>query len=360
MNKVLFVGSLQKGYFIEETHDVKYTGEHLTITEQINEILSAEIYSCIVIDVSQFSQLHSELVSEIIKIRTAKNCQIIIMAVGFSSKSLLIKSLRENGFEFFIFSPILSHQKREFNDAVAGISTAFNDEEFIEQTVDSNSTPAPEKRKSNTIAVVGAGSRIGTTTQAIQMVKYLLLNGFTAAYIEMNNNHYVERLKRLYSVSEGEEEIGRVTYQSVDMFYKKEKIADILKLEYDYLIYDFGAFTDKTFNLINFLEKDISVIVGGVKPNEIDNITDLISKTLINDVFYIFSFSHTSEHPDVLDLMEEKAQRTSFAIYSPDPFLYSADSNTIYEKIITLKSPAGKPQKRHKKFFKKRGKANNG
>lgn len=356
VDNVLFVGSLQKGYFIEETHDVKYTGEHLTITEQMSEILSAEKYSCIVIDISQFSQLHSELVSEIIKIRTAKNCRIVIMAIGFSSKSLLIKQLRENGFEYYIFSPILSHQKKEFADAFAGVPTVFNDDELNEYAPGINSAPAPEKKKIITIAVVGAGSRIGTTTQAIQMVKYLLLNGFTAAYIEMNNNHYVERLKRLYSVSEGEEEIGKVTYQSVDMFYKKEKIADILKLEYDYLIYDFGAFEDKAFNLINFLEKDISVIVGGVKPNEIDNITDLISKTLINDVFYIFSFSHISEHPDVLDLMDDKAQKTSFAIYSPDPFLYSADCNVIYEKIIPLKTSAGTHKKKSKKFFRKRGK----
>lgn len=356
MNNVLFVGSLQKGYFIEETHDVKYTGESLTITEQMNEILSAEAYSLIVIDVSQFSQLHSELVSEIIKIRMTKNCKIIIMAVGFSEKSLLIQSLRENGFEFFIFSPILSHQKREFINAVDGIPTTFDSDELPDlNTADSDGIPAPKKKKSTTIAVVGAGSRIGTTTQAIQMIKYLLLNGFTAAYIEMNNNNYVERLKRLYSVSEGEEEIGKVTYQSVDMFYKKEKIADILKLEYDYLIYDFGAFSDKTFNLINFLEKDISVVVGGVKPNEIDCITDLISKTIVNDVFYIFSFSHKAEHPDVLDLMEEKAQRTSFAIYSPDPFLYSTESNPIYEKIIALNNiPTKKMKKtRHIKFFKR-------
>lgn len=356
MSNILFVGSLQKGYFIEETHDVKYTGESLTITEQMNEILSAEVYSSVVIDVSQFSQLHSDLVSEIMKIRAAKNCQIIIMAVGFSKKSLLIQNLIENGFEYFIFSPILSHQKKEFLHAIDGIPTAFDCDELPKlHSTDSNNMPAPKKKKSTTIAVVGAGTRIGTTTQAIQMIKYLLLNGFTAAYIEMNDNHYVERLKELYTVSESVDELGKVTYQSVDMFYKKEKIADILKLEYDYLIYDFGAFNDTTFNLINFLEKDISIIVGGVKPNEIDQITDLISKTIVNDVFYIFSFSHQSEHPDVLELMEEKAKRTSFAIYSPDPFLYSAESNSIYEKIITLDNiPTGKPNtKWYKKLFKR-------
>lgn len=53
-----------------------------------------------------------------------------------------------------------------------------------------------------------------------------------------------------------DEQLGKITYQNVDMFYKKDKISDILKLGYDYYIYDFGTYRPDDFVLISFLEKN--------------------------------------------------------------------------------------------------------
>lgn len=361
---ILFVGSIEQGFFVEDfDEDVEYTGSSSSLADMQNDILTSKAYRYIVIDISNFIEHYTMQVQEILKIKNCTNAEIIIMAVGYNYNSVIIQKLREAGIQYFITSSILAHQKKEMQQAMDGIQTdiEITGEELEEKILDA--APAPLQNGRTIIAIVGACKRIGTTTQAIQIIKYLSLLGLKAAYVEMNGNRYVERLKELYGIemSDEEQQQGKVTYQGVDMFYKQEKIAAILKLDYDYYIYDFGAFTDTNFNLINFLEKDISIIVGGAKPNEMDSISALISKTIINDVFYIFSFSHSSEHEDILELMEEKAERTAFAIYSPDPFLYSAESNPVYEKMISPSPTVTLPKKKtHRKIFRwlKGGKGN--
>ena len=118
----------------------------------------------------------------------------------------------------------------------------------------------------HTIAVAGVCPRIGTTTQAFQIIKYLNYNGYTACYIEANQNLFLDDLAYAYADVEIDESAGKICYQNTDMFYKKERITDILKMGYDFYIYDFGCYNSKGFNSVAFLEKDKSIIICGSSP----------------------------------------------------------------------------------------------
>lgn len=361
---ILFVGDVKQGFFIEEFDTVDYTGYGKTLLDLQEKIITTKAYDYIVIDVGQFSESAEQQVNEICQIKNATNAEIVILAIGYKNNSSLLMQLKSAGVQYFITSPILSHQKQALQDAFAGIPTEIKEakntisqEPTLQQDYEQISK---QEKRSKIIAIAGAQHRIGTTTQALQIVKYLSFMGYKAAYVEMNGNAYVEQLQRVYCIDneENNEKLGLVNYQNVPMFCKKENISEILKLEYDFLVYDFGTFDDSYFNIISFIEKDISIIVGGTKPNELENMTNVISKTIVRDCYYIFSFSHQAEHSEILELMEERADNTTFATYSPDPFLYAAESNKIYQKIIPLHTAPQVDKQQSKHFLKifRRGK----
>ena len=79
------------------------------------------------------------------------------------------------------------------------------------------------------IAIGGCCDRIGTTTQALQLVKYLQFMGHRACYIQYNHSGYdfVGRTKDILQLEDGDNDIGRVTFANVDMYAAPEHIAEI-------------------------------------------------------------------------------------------------------------------------------------
>ena len=187
---------------------------------------------------------------------------------------------------------------------------------------------------SRTIAVAGSQHRIGTTTQALQIVKHLILEGHTVCYIQLNSSDYVQKVGEFYTDAILNEETGLVTYQNLEMYYKQERIADILAKNYDYYIYDFGCISDKEFTLVQFLEKDIRIAVCGSKANELPYIQSVLELMNISTAEYIFSFTGEVDRKDILELMEDKQKHTFFSGYIPDPFSYNPSSKEIYSAII--------------------------
>lgn len=273
---ILFVGSEETGYFAGEVSPpVKYTGYQPDITKLPDTILK-EPFDAIIFNVEQFINDIPVITETIKRIRTVSNRRIIIMASGYPLQSEIVQTLIAEDFRFFILGTTLGAMKEDLRRCIRG-------EEIELDPVDP--VPSPEREifsvsgtqssitralSYQTAAFAGCCSRIGTTTQAIQFIKYLQLAGYKACYIEMNESGYVQRLGSLYSVAVHDQNIGCVSYQNIDLYYKKSRISEILKLEYDYYIYDFGHFEDPNFSLAFFLEKQLPVAVMGSSPNEFD------------------------------------------------------------------------------------------
>jgi len=200
---------------------------------------------------------------------------------------------------------------------------------------------APSRKAKTTVAVMGCMDRIGTTTQALRMTKFLVDRGFKACYIEANKHNYVNDLFQAYSDTTKDEALGKITYKDVDMFCETSELAKIVRLPYQYFVYDYGNFQEIAQDM-SWKEKDIHILCAGTKPNELIHLQPAFDM-LPGKAKYIYVFSHESEHADVRGGMCDAAGDTFFAGYAPDPFRGDED---FYEKILELPIVnAGKPVK---------------
>ena len=146
---------------------------------------------------------------------------------------------------------------------------------------------------------------------------------------------YVQQLFASYDDCEiVDETLGHIRYKNIDLFDKQEKISDILQLGYNFYVYDYGVFTSPDFNKTSFLEKELKIFVVGCKPNELHFTQNVLRSLFYQDVCYIFNFTPEADKKELLEIMEEKAERTFFADWTVDPFTYS--NSEIYSKILPL------------------------
>lgn len=343
---IIFVGSRERGFFVEE--EVKKQGMNLAyinantdIKKQTNQILNESASdSCkfLVIDIEQYANDAKEIADEITRIVKVNNAKPIIYAPGYSGSSVVVTTLLSYSITNFIFAVSLTRIKDQLEKCMNGYFDANGIEELKDVPLQTEDEEIEELRRTGvitTISVAGTMARIGTTTQALQIVKYLMFNGYKVAYIEMNRTGYTKVLAE-YFESEVDEELSKVTIENTDMFYDPGKISEILKLRYDYYVYDFGVFEDTDYNKNWYLEKDIKVMVGGTKANEIIKTTEILGNTFYSDVYYLMSFIDEAEKNDVLELMKEKAERTFFPVYTPNPFSYG--NSDIYQKFLNVEN----------------------
>ena len=359
--KILFVGRQIKGLWIREEaehygYDFEIIKDDTSIKNHVNPILEHKDCSYMVFDVEQYADSAETIAEQIGRIQEVNNARAIIYAPGYSPTSSVIVKLLQQQLKYFIFGVNLSEQKDQLGKCLNGYYDSHSDEEFgyVEPVLEEKETKQLMNFKN--IGIAGATSRIGTTTQAIQIVKYLMFNGYKACYIQMNSHRYVEELAEWFETdtSKEDETIGKVSYKSVDMFYDLSKLQSILKLGYDYYVYDYGVFSDPDFNKVSFLERDHQIFCCGAKPNELTDAYTVIENAFYNDVAYIYVFVPESDREAVKELMEQKKDRTFFADYNPDPFLYS--NAPMYSQMIPVENRIEVQEPPKKGFFKDRKK----
>lgn len=354
---LLFVGNKEKGFFTEEAGEkVAYIDEALHIENQTEEILRfKEEVTVVIYDIEQYADEAKELVHWINRIEDALKIKTIIFAAGYSPQSTVCRMLWDAGVKNFIFSIYLGEQKEDLEYCLSGYYENFGYKEKRGFSFDKEEEDLTEKsgeeKKTRTIGIGVAGciQRMGTTTQALQIVKYLQFIGFKAAYFQMNASNFVEAVKDAYEQVTVDDSIGLVSYAKVDMFCRTDKLQEVLNLDYDYLIFDYGVAGENGFNKISFLEKERQIFVVGSKPGgEFEKTYDVIKNNFYNNVFYIYNFVASGEQEDIKDLMGEKAEVTFFAEDSKDPFVFSGNTE-IYASILSLEERTNREVKSIKK-----------
>lgn len=358
---ILFAGKREKGFFCEEiaaqrSMEFQYIGTDLHIANQAEHILHyKEEASVIIYDLEQYVDEAEEITKWILRIEEAIGVKTIIYAPGFSPGSNAIQQLYTAGVKNYIFSFYLGDQKEDLELCLDGYYETFGYEEKRGITFSSEEEekePEKEKAKAVCIGIAGAIARMGTTTQAIQMVKFFQYSGYRAAYFQMNKHHFVEDLKDAYEDVTHDEETGCVTYMKVDMYYRLDRLQDVLKKDYDYLVFDYGVYSENGFNKISFLEKEKQIFVVGSQPGgEFENTYDVIKNNFYNSVSYIFNFVAKSEQNDILELMDDKAAATYFAEDAKDPFSFSG-SGSFWKRLLQIDQKENDQKKKHK-FFRR-------
>lgn len=177
------------------------------------------------------------------------------------------------------------------------------------------------------IAVAGAGNRIGTTTQALQILLHLKLQNKAVALIEMHNHPCLAAYADVYSDAELHKDF--CTVNGNRLYFSPDCLPTIQK-EYEYLILDFGNFQECSHEL--FLQSDIKIICCGIKPWETEAINYTFRENDGN-FQYLFSFVPPADETDITKQMEEFSQHTFFAPYSPDMFQYNG-CDDMYCKLL--------------------------
>lgn len=374
---ILYLGNKYEHFFINDVfpnEQVEVIEGILDIKDLINPATSSP-YRHIIINISLLINEIEDIVSSLKTIQTVSNANIVLYAPGTPPTSSLIQGLYFAGYKNFIISNNLSDIKEECRRCCTGFydinPVPFEDqlsspEEQIKterEEITIEEIRQAQKRKL-TVGVAGCCHRIGTTTQALQICKYLQLQGNEVCFIEANHSQYMlNYVQTLLDESDYtySKEAGLIRYAGIDIYIKADFIPMIKKKPYDYFIYDFGSYFDESFNEFGFWDKDYNILICGIKPEEADGTTNLLVKTLERNCFYIFSFISPSgnERKDVLDLMEAKAEKTSFGSAVFNPFEYSSHSNETYKPIFSSiigkkdKQPISKKQKKFLPFRKR-------
>lgn len=241
----------------------------------------------------------------------------------------------------------------------------------IEQTIKpASQTPRAEARsrierqspRSNlqtalTIGVAGAGRRIGTTTQAMQLALYLQSHGEEVAVMQMNSIYdevmrYNSNLDQYITQfpAEAVELIDSEHFRINDIdIYRSGKSIAAAKRDFRYLVCDYGDYS-ALHDTSAFLEKDVKVIVGGVKPWEVE-LMNAAANADDGSFYYIFSFVLPLDRKVVRERMAESGDKTFFATDAPDFFSYCGNDE-IYSNIVTIKrKPNEKPERERSGFL---------
>lgn len=363
MDEILYVGDDVSGNFAldfckRKGYKLSYTGNQTHISNIVNLVLDKS-YQVVIVDVGMFIDEYTNIADTLSRIEKTNNAKYIIFAPGYEAESSIIIALVKKGFTNYILSINRGGQIDQLEKSLNGFyqTNGMEDIKPIIEEVESENT-LQKNLKYKTIGIAGALSRIGTTTQAIQIVKYLTLIGYKACYIQMNCHPFIDAIAAIYTDCQENQDMGLVQYLSVDM-YKTDKINEILKMGYDYYIKDYGVYASKDFENLSFLEQDINIVVAGAKPDELYHIENLLQRSYYNDISYIFSFIPEADKKDLLEMMEEKSNRTYFADYSPDPFVYSSQSDDMYKKLLNVEPvKTNSNSKTLFPFFRKKGKKN--
>lgn len=344
---ILFVGEESTGYFVEEVaksyqQTIQYTG-FIGSTDELIRGCLAEKADYIIIDLYNTVLECNEISYAISKARnTAGNSVFVVLAQGYSPRSDLVTACRNAGVTNFLLSTSPGVLKRDLEKILDGEtinpSTSKDTEEKTlvpspENAFVRNSTINPGS-ESRTIAVAGILSRIGTTTQCFQILRYLQSQGKTACYIEFNNTGFLSALIYYYSVVQNDD--GSLNFLKMRL-YRNGAVESMYQENFDYYIYDYGVLKDLDRRLkASFLEKSKKIIVCGDSATELAAMQDVMREYARSGVDYIFSFISEADQSCVLTQMDSQADRVYFAPYTPDPFVFQSSSMGMYEKLLSI------------------------
>lgn len=279
---------------------------------------------------------------------------IIDNDLDYQETSVLINSFKT--VNCFILQGNLTQKEEQLISILNGTSTLDNinvidsrekEEEYLNEKYNLPSDTL-ELTIQKRIAIVGSMPRIGTTTLAMQLVKFLQSQSKRVCYVECNSNGYVDSLAFSY----GQEVVDdKFNVSNITLYKGMQSLSQKDYDKYDYVIKDYGNY--KNVNLNDIASNDVIISIMGLKPNEIKyNLP--IYKALNNlNAIYFYNFVEKSKKSVILENQKSISNRTFFLDYAPNSFnLQLENSNTFERMLDTLQSKKVIKKDRFFKFIR--------
>lgn len=382
--KILFVGTKMQGYFISEecksrkwTLDYIETTENMELEKYLSDILAVgrNGYDYIVYDTTSCISDADVIAHTIASVVKSNNIKPIIIVNTLNAKNAVVAACINQSLRSFINKG--SGTASDFKEQFVYNVTEFYEKvgrEDVEEVAKEVTKSLERVKNTQTIGVAGACRRIGTTTQAIQIAKYLNYKGYRACIIEMNNIKYpnvrqqhnnastelsfFEKTSLLLDLKIYDKSLGYIQVEGVDVYYKPDKLNEILEKGYDFQVFDYGVYFENAFNKAAFLKDDIQIFAAGFDVSELDYLIDILDNSSYKESKIIFSFvseQNKSEVKSLLSDMNKDNKSFFFADYTPDPYILS--NAGMLDDVFHLDSKAEEkevPKKKRKGFLGRR------
>lgn len=372
---IIFVGEELRGGFVSEVinkngDEVKFVNISAGLKDYEHEInlLARNGCDAIIYDIDNIYDEPQDLMAVIMSIRETTRAKVILYSPTINPNNTIITEAVTRGLKNFIDSSTTMTEQK--NQLTRCLSDLYERKEHPSIVKIKEKQKEKKLRESSyrTIGIVGTIHRIGTTTQCLQVVRYLNSKGFRACYVEMNSNRYkniinnkgkdelsyVEKVPLFYSVTDKDEELGFYQCDGIDMYYKADKLPEILDKEYDYYVYDYGTYTDIDFNKASYLKDNLNIFVCGTGITEIDMNADVISNPSYIKSKLVFNFLAEEEIPDFLNSLGDKiSHRAYFTKYTTDPF--KVTDLMLYDNLLSsIMMEMKKPEEKNEKQVKEK------
>ena len=387
MDTIIFVGEKISGYFAEEYaaargctyHNVSPIGSDIrkTTNDILGLVQAKQCKNCIMIyDVDTFINDAEAIAAEIEAVARTFNARPIAYLPSYLPESEMAKELVSHGIKSFVFSGSSYDLKEQLDRNISGYFDA-NGRKEIEEIVRKQEEARSLILDFQTIGIAGTQHRIGTTTQALQLIKYLQYKGHTACYIELNGNQYIDANARSGAIRNlsfvekcalyGETLQEKIKIEGIDLYTGQVGLSEKMKQQYEYIVYDYGSITEHDFDRTAFAKDDIRIIVGGCMLTEIDHLETVLTIPYYADASVMVSFAPEGAQDNILKLISEvrndmgriEARPVMFCPYCPDPFIFTTPD--AYEKFLEVEMTPEKEQellqqKKGRGFFRRKEK----
>ena len=343
---------------------------NLTQRALLTELRNLNSVDYLILDLSAFTQLtdDDEIISKIVLIRRLYKLRIIIIAEGYKHGNILLGKIFNLGIYNIITATDDVKFKEELEKVLSDEGMSFGNS--IKYKLDNNLIGINQTTKvikenfikvkqTVSIGIAGVERHIGATTLAINLTKYLSeLTNIRACYIENNNHESIINLATNKDAIRSEA-MNKISYKGIDLFIKPKNMSDILSNNYNFYIYDYGAFNEITDEeRMSFLTRDLKVLVSGSKQWELPNLIDTFEIIGMDiNTYLVFNFTKESERENFRNsLCGYWKERTTFSEYVPEPF--EVKNKYFFENIVKpyLINTDIKEKKKKFNLFKKRGK----
>ena len=384
--RILFAGSRASGHFAYEEAlskgwDIEFIDtDYNYIKRQVADIsaVAEKGCDCIIYDTREYLE-EAEVIADVIaSIRRANGAKPILLVPTANKENSLIGACLDKDIKLFINTGTgtPTDWKRELVLNITGHYDAEeNEPKFTREAREYNSRRKIKNDSFLTIGVAGSCHRIGTTTQAIQITRFLNMMGYKACLIEANGNMYpnkrlqdeprtelsfFEKIRLIFNVEIDEPDKGYIREQGLDLYYKHDYISELTDQNYDYFVYDYGVYTDAGFNKTAFLKDNLQFFCTGGNTAEFEYALDIAENLSYKNVDLIFSFTAEADRVDIEETVKEQGTngRIFFSEYTPNPFILS--NIDLYKEMIPLEENENtieilkeKPKKKKIRFFRR-------
>lgn len=330
----------ENGFILEGNEITRDIFLRKFVKENLSRLDSLEL---LIIDLAALSDTDDEIEEALETVKLiADNTRIIILACNrLEGDGLLTKLFRLgiydiiNSDDFNIIRDELQYcmlQGKKIKDAIRFKDAKQSAEEIVVRT------EIKQVVNKLMLAFAGAQEHIGTTHSCIVLANYLRKRGYMVAVVEYNATGCFEQIRESFDETMFE---GYFSMNGVD-FYPRvttEKLSGILGKTYNFILVDFGIFSN--CDQINFNKANERFIVLGSKPWELNNANKIfiLAEEAAKYYHYLFNFTPKENYQDIREGMEG-IESVHFLGYTENPFANSAfpEAETILRNYLPIKT----------------------